>query len=88
MRIILASASPRRKELLEMMGLDFEIIPAAGETVPEGLSPGETVAAAAMEKAKSVYEKVKDDSLIIAADTLVFCDGRALGKPKSEKEAF
>lgn len=88
MRIILASASPRRKELLEMMGMSFEIIPASDEKTPEGLSPGETVSFTAMEKAKSVYEKVKDDSLIIAADTMVYCDGKALGKPKSEKEAF
>ena len=88
MSIVLASASPRRRELLEMMGLEFEIIPAKDEADADGLSPSEAVAKIALGKALSVAENRAEEDLIIAADTLVCLDGELLGKPKNEKEAY
>ncbi len=88
MSIVLASASPRRRELLEMMGLEFEIIPAKDELDAEGLSPAEAVSKIALGKALSVAKFRDENDLVIAADTLVCLDGELLGKPKDEAEAF
>ena len=88
MSIILASASPRRRELLEMLGLDFEIIPAKNELDAAGLSPDKAVAAIALGKALEVAEKCGEEDLIIAADTLVCVGGELLGKPADKKQAF
>lgn len=87
MSIILASASPRRRELLTMVGLDFIVCPAGNETEPQGLSMEETVEMTALSKALEVSEKYADD-IVIAADTLVFVDGEKLGKPTDEQDAF
>lgn len=88
MDVVLASASPRRRELLEMLGVcDFDICPAVGEEKTEaGRSPAETVCALSRAKAEEVGAKY-GDAVIIAADTVVFCSGRIFGKPKSEREA-
>ena len=88
MSIVLASASPRRRELLEMMGLEFEIVPAKDELDAEGLPPAEAVAKIALGKAVSVAKLRAENDLVIAADTLVCLDGELLGKPKDEAEAF
>ena len=88
MSIVLASASPRRRELLEMMGLEFEIVPAKDELDAEGLPPAEAVAKIALGKAMSVAKLRAENDLVIAADTLVCLDGELLGKPKDEAEAF
>ena len=87
MSIVLASASPRRRELLEMMGLEFEIVPAKDELDAEGLPPAEAVAKIALGKAMSVAKLRAENDLVIAADTLVCLDGELLGKPKDEAEA-
>ena len=88
-RLILASGSPRRRELLEKFSLPFEILPACGEEHAEsGLSPEETVIALARAKAREVAARVGDSSaVILAADTVVECDGRILGKPHGEAGA-
>ena len=87
MDIILASGSPRRRELLEMLGLSFEVLPARGEELPHPeLSPGELVAALSAAKAEEVAA-LRPQALVIAADTVVSVDGRVLGKPKSAGEA-
>ena len=88
MSIVLASASPRRRELLEMMGLEFEIVPAKDELDAEGLPPAEAVAKIALGKAMSVAKLRAENDLVIAADTLVCLNGELLGKPKDEAEAF
>ena len=90
MDILLASKSPRRQELLRMLGAeDIKIIPASGEEdVPEGLTPGDVVSRIAYGKGKEVAEKHGQNALTIAADTLVYLDGEALGKPKDEEDAF
>ncbi len=90
MRIILASQSPRRRELLERMGITgFEILPARGEErVDPALSPDQLVEALSRQKADEVAGKLGPDDLVIAADTVVALDGRVLGKPTSPENAL
>ena len=91
MDIILASQSPRRKELLGQMGLKgFKIIaPDVDETMEENLSPAQMVEELSLRKARAVADHVEDEeALIIAADTVVVLDGGILGKPADEREAF
>ena len=90
MSIVLASGSPRRKELLEMLGIeDMKIIPAKGEEIPpEGAGPAELVAALATAKGREVAAQCAADDVIIAADTIVVIDGRELGKPHTQQDAF
>ena len=88
-RVILASASPRRRELLERFGLPFEVIPARGEErAPEGLTPAELVERLSRAKAGEVAAAAEDrEAVIIAADTVVELEGEILGKPRDEAEA-
>ena len=90
MKIVLASASPRRRELLQMLGLeDFLICPAKGEELPpDHATPEETVCSLASAKAREVAAKFSPDTLIIAADTIVVYEGQIIGKPRGEEEAF
>ena len=88
MRLILASGSPRRKELLEKAGLLFEIIPAVGEEVIAGTEPAEIVKGLSAQKAREVARSVEgEDFLVIGADTVVSYRGKILGKPKDEDDA-
>jgi len=89
MGIVLASGSPRRSELLKMIGIDgFRVIAYAGEEVViPGLSPEQTVCSIALQKAVNVLHLCGSDDIIIAADTLVYLDGLPLGKPKSPDDA-
>ena len=87
MKIVLASGSPRRRELLSGLGLDFEVIPDnLPENAPKGLSPDGMVEYLAKFKCQNVAEKL-DSALVIAADTVVAADGRVLGKPRDEQDA-
>ena len=84
-KVVLASGSPRRRELLGEMGIAFEIdVPDVDETVAG--APDEMVRLLAERKARAVAEK-RRGGLIVAADTLVALDGRALGKPADDEEA-
>jgi len=86
MQLILASASPRRRELLSLFHLPFEIrIADIDEAMDETKSPAEEVARVSGLKALAV-EREKDD-VVIAADTIVVCEGHVLGKPHSPDEA-
>lgn len=86
-RIILASASPRRKELLEKIGLKFEVDSSnQDEAIIPGLKPHELARNISLEKAKAVASKYKN-AVVIAADTLGVLRGKLLGKPHSEAEA-
>ena len=89
MTVILASQSPRRRQLLGQMGFaDFKICPARGEEVAApGLTPAQLVEALSSQKAAEVAAGAEADALIIAADTVVAVDDRVLGKPHSEEEA-
>lgn len=88
-RIVLASGSPRRKELLRLMGIrDFIIrTPGVDETMEGGLTPEETVRRLSAKKAAAEAPSAEPDEVIIAADTIVFLDGLRLGKPKDEADA-
>ena len=87
-RIVLASGSPRRKELLERIGItDFTVrVSDAAETYPPGLDPAATVEYISREKAEAV--PCAPDELVIAADTMVFLDDARLGKPADEADAL
>lgn len=86
--LILASASPRRAELLRRLGLDFLVVPSrCRETVlASASSPAEAVLCAARAKAEEVSRRYPE-ALVIAADTIVACSGRLLGKPRDAEEA-
>lgn len=88
--IVLASKSPRRRELLTMLGVtDFEIIPADSEAeFPAGIHPGEAAISVALGKAVEIVPRAPEGALILAADTVVSLEGRILEKPADEDEAF
>ena len=85
--IILASASPRRKEILELADLDFDIMPSDAEEITTKIAPHEVVMELASIKAKDIYEKSDKQSMIVGADTVVAYQGQILGKPKDEADA-
>lgn len=86
-KIILASSSPRRKELLTTAGIEFEIhVKEVDETIPEGTFPVEAAKMTAAKKAAAVADDFKD-CIVIGADTIVVANGRILGKPKDEADA-
>ena len=89
MAILLASQSPRRRHLLEQMGITrFIVRPAQGEELAApGLTPGELVEALSRQKALEISAGAGSEDLIIAADTVVAVDGRVLGKPHSPEHA-
>jgi len=87
-KIFLCSSSPRRKELLQLMGLEFEIFIAdVDETIPESLPPSEYVQRLALKKARSAAETLRE-GVLIAADTIVTLDQQILGKPIDDEDAF
>jgi len=88
-KIILASKSPRRCELLQNIGLEFEIIPDdSPEMFRENLSPEELCMAIAKDKGDNVYrDNNLNEELVISADTIVVIDGTVLGKPKNSEDA-
>ena len=87
-KIVLASGSPRRRELMHQMGIDdFEILPARGEeNAPEGLTPAQLVEQLARQKAREVAA-LRPDCAVIGADTVVALGDEVLGKPESEARA-
>ncbi len=91
-RIILASASPRRRELLTQYGVSYTIIPAAGEETIEDTDPSLVVQHLAQAKAKEVAlslpeNELQNDTLVIGADTIVVYKGKILGKPADPEDA-
>lgn len=87
-RFILASASPRRKEILSNAGFDFEVIVSdADENISEDMTPEKTVEELAKRKALSVWESNKD-AVVFGCDTVVAVDGKILGKPADDEDAF
>ena len=89
MKIILASKSPRRKEILENLGLKFDIITADADESSDITDPEGLVMTLAERKGRAVIERLTDksDRLIIACDTLVYGEGEFLGKPKDKADA-
>ena len=89
-KIVLASASPRRQELLRRIGIrDFDIrVPEAAESFPEGLTPPQVVAYISREKADAAAALCTPEEIVITADTMVFLDDQRLGKPADEADAL
>ncbi|MBQ2996882.1 MAG: septum formation protein Maf [Oscillibacter sp.] len=87
-KIVLASGSPRRQELLQRIGItDFEIrVPEVEEAFPEGLTPQQVVEYISREKSDEVPSS--PDEIVITADTMVFLDDQRLGKPRDEADAL
>jgi len=87
-KLVLASSSPRRREILENLGLDFIIMKSdIEERIGEDELPHHIVMALALEKALDICENLDDGTIVIAADTIVYKD-KVLGKPKSFEDAF
>lgn len=97
-KIILASGSPRRKEILQQVGIDFEVLVSDVEEIVETSAPEAVVKALSKQKAGAARERYQRDIctgrrtrervIFLAADTVVSCDGDILGKPSDESEAF
>lgn len=88
--IVLASGSPRRRELLQRIGVtDFLVrVPEVEESFPEGLTPPEVVAYISREKAEAAAKLCGPGDIVITADTMVFLDDKRLGKPRDEAHAL
>lgn len=88
-RMVLASKSPRRRELLEMLGAQFEVITSDCDENITGPAPRDLVRELALRKAEAVYERLNDpDAVVIGSDTIVTPDGvKALGKPRDRGDA-
>ena len=91
--IILASASPRRVQLMEQAGFTFTVIPSNAEEIVSPATPDRLVEELAFLKANEVYQRIKNDYtgkdfMVIGADTIVYYDKEVLGKPDDEQEAF
>ena len=87
MRIILASGSPRRKQLLEQIGLKHEVIVSDVDETIEG-APDEQVMKLSKRKANAVCDMIKGSAIVIAADTLVYINNKVLGKPTCKEDAY
>ena len=89
-KIVLASGSPRRQELLRRIGVtDFDIrVPETEESYPAGLTPREVVEYISREKADAAAKLCAEDEIVITADTMVFLDEARLGKPADEADAL
>lgn len=89
-RIVLASGSPRRQELLNRIGItDFDIrVPQTDEHYPAGLTPAQIVEYISREKADAAAKLCTPEEIVITADTMVFLDDKKLGKPADEAEAL
>lgn len=85
--IILASASPRRKEILELADLKFDVMPSDAQEITTKTAPNEVVMELASLKAKDIYKKSEKQSMIVGVDTVVAYQGQILGKPTDEADA-
>lgn len=89
MKIILASKSPRRKELMDLLGIDYEImVSEADERIEEGLTLEEQSKRLGYIKAKAVFDQTSGNRIVIGSDTLVVKDEILFGKPKDRKDAI
>ena len=86
-KIILASASPRRRELLHQIGLETEVLPSRIEEKPTATQPEEVVEELSRQKCLDVAGKVQENGVVLGADTVVALDGKIMGKPGSAGQA-
>ena len=87
-KVVLASNSPRRKEILTQVGVEFEVIPSTVEEKTTKVKPSDVVLELSAQKAGDVASKIKESAIIIGADTVVAIDNRVLGKPENEMDAI
>ena len=87
-RVVLASGSPRRKELLEQMGVSFEIVTSQCEELITSTNPEDVVKELSKMKAEDVAKEIQAPAIILGADTVVAHNGRILGKPKDKEDAI
>lgn len=91
-QLVLASSSPRRRELLALLQIPYEVLPAeTDETVDLSLAPSDIVEILSLRKAQAVYDRLEKEErscIIIGADTIVVLDGQVLGKPADEAYAY
>ena len=88
-KLILASASPRRRELLSGAGFDFTVDTGNNfeEVIPEGIDPEEIPALMSAGKSHGFHRELSDNEILLTSDTIVVCNGRPMGKPHSAEEA-
>ncbi|MBQ0027746.1 MAG: septum formation protein Maf [Lachnospiraceae bacterium] len=85
-KIILASASPRRSELLSQVGIGFTVQAAKGKEITSRTKPEEVVKELSYQKAREIYDKGNRDAIVIGADTIVYLEGNILGKPADKND--
>lgn len=86
-KLILASASPRRRDLLAVAGYEFDIITSSAEEIEKGIPASELAMKNALAKAKEVYNRSPEESVVVGADTVVCLGESILGKPKNRENA-
>ncbi len=87
MKIVLASGSPRRRELLDQIGAEYEVRPSEADETITSTMPSEVVKELALRKGREVAEHYEEDVVILSADTVVANEGKILGKPRDDEEA-
>ena len=88
MKLILASSSKNRQDLFKMVGLKYEVVKSTIEEHSDATEPKEYVKDLSRDKANSVAEQINEKAIIIAADTVIYMDGKIFEKPKDKKEAY
>ena len=89
-KVLLASKSPRRREILNLLKIPFTVVTIEGidESYPRDMDPDKVSEYISNKKADEYIKRINDDELVITADTVVICDGKILGKPKGEEDAI
>lgn len=88
LKLILASSSKTRQEILKKIGLKYEVVKSMAEEEGDSSIPEEYVKKLSRDKARSVANQIKEKAIIIAADTVIYMNGKIYEKPKSKEEAF
>ncbi len=88
MKIILASSSKQRQDIFKMIGLKYEVVTSSKDEYSTEKEPDKYVCELSFNKAKDVSFKIKDKAIIIAADTIIYFNGKIYEKPKNKKEAI
>ncbi len=88
MKIILASSSKQRQDIFKMIGLKYEVITSKKDEISNKKEPDKYVCELSFNKAKDVSTKINNKAIIIAADTIIYFNGKIFEKPKTKKEAF
>ena len=88
MKLILASSSKQRQDIFKMIGWKYEVIKSLAEESSTATNPNEYVKELSIDKANSVATQIKEKALIVAADTIIYMDGKIYEKPKNKEEAF